>query len=148
MILQEEALNPDEVVSYFIGARQREHWDKFFLYLDLESLYLQIPGNETRYRASSEAERIRLVENYKEGLKNQTIDHDILLVPQEFRILKTTYTEKAGKVAVLMKIRYPDFTELKEYTYHLQRKRRIWYITGYTVRKSGAPNESLNRYQQ
>lgn len=137
MILREEALSPDQVVSYIIRARQMEHWDKFFLYLDLESLYLRIPGNEARYRASSEAERIRMVEEYREMLKSQTIDYDILLVPQEFRILKTTYTEEEGEVAVLMKIRYPDFTELKQYTYYLQKDRGIWYITNYDVRNLG-----------
>ena len=137
MILRREALSPDEIVSYFIRARQMEHWDKFFLYLDLESLYLAIPGSEVRYRNSSESERIRLIEDYREGLMNQTIDYDILLVPQEFRILRTTYTETEGDVAVLMKFRYPDFTELKEYSYRLAKKREIWYITGYTVKNLG-----------
>ncbi len=136
-ILRAEALNPDEVVSYMIRARQMEQWDKYFLYLDLEALFLRNPGNEARFRASSEADRISMVNQYKEQLRSQTIDYDILLVPQEFRILKTTYTEEEGEVAVLMKIRYPDFTELKQYTYELQKKRGIWYITDYNVRNLG-----------
>ena len=59
------------------------------------------------------------------------------MIPHEFRILKTAYTETEGTVDVLVKIMYPDFTELKQYTYQLERQRGIWKIINYDVRNLG-----------
>ena len=136
-ILKAEALPPDQVVSYMINARQRSQWQKFFLYLDLQSLFLRNPGSEERYRRGSEAERRFLIEEYRQSLQAETIDLDLLVIPHEFRVLKTTYTENQGVVDVLVKIRYADFTELKQYTYQLHKTLGIWYINNYEVRNLG-----------
>ncbi|MBI9100909.1 MAG: hypothetical protein JEY99_00730 [Spirochaetales bacterium] len=136
-ILRAEALSPDQVVSYVINARQRSQWEKFFLYLDLQSLYLRNPGNEAKYRRGSEADRRFQIEEYRQSLQAETIDQDLLVIPHEFRILKTTYTENEGTVDVLVKIKYSDFTELKQYTYQLQKSMGIWYIDNYEVRNLG-----------
>lgn len=136
-ILRIEALNPDQVVEYIIESRQLKRWDRFFLYLDLEALYLQHPGNEDRYFASSEEGRMRLLKEYKERLSSESIDFDILLTPSEFRILKTSYTDQEGEVVVLEKFGYTGFTEIKEYTYFLAKKLGVWYVTGYKVRNLG-----------
>ena len=136
-ILKAEALSPDEVVSYVINARQRSQWEKFFLYLNLEDLFLRNPGNEEKFRRASEADRMFLIEEYRQSLQAETIDQDLLVIPHEFRILKTVYTEDEGTVDVLVKIKYPDFTELKQYTYQLQKNMGIWYIVNYEVRNLG-----------
>ena len=136
-ILREEALPPDQVVAYTINARQRSQWEKFFLYLDLESLYLRNPGNAERYRRASDQDRRLQISGYREQLQAATLDRDLLVIPSEFRVLKTTYTETEGTVDVLVKIRYPDFTELKQYTYRLTMQRGIWKIINYDVKNLG-----------
>ena len=37
-VLVRERLPPDQVVEYMLSARQKSQWEKFFLYLDLESM--------------------------------------------------------------------------------------------------------------
>ena len=136
-ILREEAFPPDQVVSYTIQARRRSQWEKFFLYLNLESLYLRNPGNAEKFRRASDEDRRIQLSVYREQLESSIIDRDLLVIPSEFRILKTTYTETQGTVDVLVKIMYPDFTELKQYTYQLERQRGIWKIINYDVRNLG-----------
>ncbi|HUI70809.1 MAG TPA: hypothetical protein VL354_09825, partial [Spirochaetia bacterium] len=43
-------LPPDEVVSYTISARQKSQWEKFFLYLNLDSLLRKNPEKDRAYR--------------------------------------------------------------------------------------------------
>ncbi|MDR1893701.1 MAG: hypothetical protein LBQ61_03275 [Spirochaetales bacterium] len=136
-ILRAEALSPDQVVAYTIRARQHSQWEKFFLYLNVESLFLRQPINAERYRRASDAERRSLIEDYRNRLQSQTLESDLLLLPHEFRILRTAYTETEGTVEVLEKFRYSDFTELKQYTYRLNNTEGIWKITGYDVRNLG-----------
>ena len=76
---------------------------------------------------------IRLLEEFKKGLTQQVVDQDIVLIPQEFEIVKTEYTSREGSVRVIEKFRYPTYTEVKEYTYSLQKRDGIWYIVDYTV---------------
>ena len=61
------------------------------------------------------------------------VDKDIQVVPQEYTILNTQYTASRATVTVEMKFRYRDYTEVKEYTYHLERRDRVWMITEYEV---------------
>ncbi len=136
-ILKRTALPPDQVVSYVITARQKNDWNRFFLYLDLESLMTQEPRLEAKYRNSSEGERLDLLDNYKESLRNQVVDNDILLVPDSFEILNTTYTPLRGKVLVREFFNYRTYKEIKEYTYFLHRKEGFWTIYNYEIRNIG-----------
>lgn len=136
-IIKADPIPPDEVIDYTLIARQKSQWNKFLLYLDLESLYLRSQTNAERYRRLSQADRILEIEKYKEMLLNQTIDTDIVLNPHEFRILKTSYTEYDATVIVSEKFQYTGFVEKKEYTYYLHRDNDIWYIDNYYVRNLG-----------
>ena len=65
------------------------------------------------------------------------MDEDILVIPQEFEILNTQYTPSQGTVTVIEKFAYPDYTEVKEYTYYLERRENIWLIVNYEVMNIG-----------
>ncbi len=136
-ILQKIAMPPDQVVSYILAARQKNEWNKFFLYLDLESLMTEEPRLEAKYRSSSEAERMKLLEEYKKNLENNVIDNDILLVPTSFKILYTSYTPLKGKVVVEESFKYRTYTEMKEYTYFLHKMNGYWIIYNYEIRNTG-----------
>jgi len=136
-IIEREMLPPDEVVSFAIKSRQRGQWERFFLYLDVKSLLMNNPEWRVRYEKLPEEGRLRLLEDYTQALKKNAVDQDILVIPQAFEILKTSYSPFEGEVEVLSKFKYPDYTELKQYTYHLERKDRFWMITDYEVQNLG-----------
>ena len=137
MILQKNPIPPNEVVEYFIQARQKSEWDKFFLYLDVESIMLRNPELMQKYRSLSDEKRREMVSEYKEQMKQEIADEVILLIPEEYSILKTEYTLDRGTVLAELKFRYPGYMEVKEYTYYLSRKDKIWYIYNYEVRNLG-----------
>jgi hypothetical protein len=136
-ILKREALPPDQVVEYTIRSRQKSQWEKFFLYLDAESLMLKDPNLKASYQRQSDDKRRAMVEDYKNRLRQERVDRDILMIPAEFEILKTTYTATNATVLVKEKFAYPGFTEIKQYTYYLVRRDKVWYIENYDVRNLG-----------
>jgi hypothetical protein len=135
-ILKASALPPDEVTAYFLNARQEGQWEKFFLYLDLESLYRNSPGS-AGYKNMSEAQRIQTLRKFRENLKNQSIDNDIIVLPSEYEIIKTTYTPVEGTVEVIQKYNYPGYREVKFFVYHLMKKDSVWMIYDYEVQNRG-----------
>lgn len=137
MVLAQLALPPDEVVVYMLKARQKSQWERFFLYLDVEGLYLQNPENERRYIRLSDDERRASVERFAEALRSETTEDDFLLIPSEFDILKTSYTTNEATVLVLEKFRNQGYTEVKQFTYYLKRKDIVWTVFRYDVKNLG-----------
>ncbi|MDR2587921.1 MAG: hypothetical protein LBC67_00695 [Spirochaetales bacterium] len=142
-ILKANPLPPDEVVAYFINARQRGEWEKFFLYLNVESLYRNSPQGARSYRNMSEVQRIEALSRYREDLKNRTIDSDITLIPQDFEMVKTSYTSREATVEILQMYDYPGYREKKLFTYYLSRSDAVWSIYNYNVQNRGT--EALRR---
>jgi len=133
-IVAREVIPPDEVVERTIKARQRSQWATFFLYLDVRSLLRQNPEWQARYEKLSETARLALEQEYREQLKQEQVDKDILVIPQKFEIETTSYARFEAEVTVLMRFKYPDYTERKRYTYYLKRRDgRYWMITNYRV---------------
>ncbi len=130
-LLAREPLPPDEVVSYTLRARQKSQWEKFFLYLDLESLYQSSPSRRESYRRLSDENRRAALEGFRKQFQQKMVDNDIALVADDFEIQQTSYTPFEATVQVLEKFKERDFTELKRFTYSLTRRDRIWLITGY-----------------
>ncbi|MDR1626734.1 MAG: hypothetical protein LBT33_09345 [Spirochaetia bacterium] len=139
-ILKTLPLPPDQVVAYFLNARQQSQWEKFFLYLDIESLYRSLPGSGG-YRNMSETQRIETLRKFKNDLKAETLDNDIIVIPSDFEIIKTGYTPTEGTVEVIQKYNYPGYREVKLFTYYLTKKDSIWIIYNYEVQSRGT--ESL-----
>ena len=136
-IINAHPIPPDEVIEYMLSARQKSQWNKFLLYLDLEGLYLRSQANAERYRRLSQKDRLHEIEKYKQMLLSETVDTDIAMIPLEFKVLRTSYTEYNAEVKVSEKFQYQGFIELKEYIYYLHRDRDIWYIYDYDVRNLG-----------
>ena len=136
--LQQQPIPPDEVIDYLLRARQKADWDKFFLYIDIEGLYLKDRGREESYkRRMSDAERRAALQVYRATLTQATTTDDLLLIPREFEIIKTSYTQRDASVIVIEKFAYPDYTEVKEYTYYLSKRDSIWVLDNYEIKNLG-----------
>ncbi len=136
-VLQQEALPPDEVVTYMLHARQKGEWNKFFLYIDVKNLMLQQPDMKRRYDRSSDQQQRDMVANYKKELQQQSTNSDILVVPSDFTIQKTSYTATQATVLVKETFKHTNYSDVKEYTYYLHRPENIWLIYNYTVKNLG-----------
>lgn len=136
-ILKETPLPPDQTVQYMIEARRKGHWNKFFLYLDIESLYQKSPSGARSYKNMSETARIEALKRFREDLMASKADAEILTIPSEYEIIKTTYTAREGTVEVVQKFAQKGFREVKQYTYYLYKKDSIWVIYNYDVRNLG-----------
>jgi hypothetical protein len=135
--LEREAIPPDAVVAYTLHARQKSQWEKFFLYLDLERLYLRKPERERSFTRMSEEERKATLSAFESELRQQSVDQDILVIPSSFEIEQTRYTPFEAEVLVIEKFQYRDYTEIKRYTYTLLRSDSIWMITDYDIQNLG-----------
>jgi len=137
-VLRQEAMPPDEVVRYVLDARRRGSWNQFFLYLDLESLLQSNPDSQRRYQRLSDEDRRDMLNSFRRDLQQERADEDILLVPDSYSVLETSYAENRGTVVTEQRFRFDNYVEIKRYTYNLERRDDIWLITEYTVRNMGA----------
>jgi hypothetical protein len=132
-VLVREKLPPDEVISYLITARQKEQWEKFFLYLDLEAMLSRDSYRRRQWLAESEEGRQRMAARYRNELRSAVVDGDIAAIPQEFTIERTIYNTEEGTVTVLEYFKTGMYTERKRYTYYLRRRDDTWTIVDYSV---------------
>ena len=136
-VLVKQPIPPDEVVAYMITARQQSQWERFFLYLDPEAMLLNDPHQKRIYTTLNEAERLRMVAEYRKNLQNATVDGDIVVIPTSFEILRTVYDADEGTVIVRQKYRNPAYTEIRLYTYFLEKKDNYWIIVKYSMQSQG-----------
>jgi hypothetical protein len=136
-VLVRQRLAPDEVVSYMLTARQQSQWERFFLYLDLESMLLRDAVQRRRYLAENELGRRRMITDYRQSLQTAILDGDISMIPTTFEIQRTVYDNYEGEVTALLRFRNPTFTELRRYTYFLEKKDDYWVIVNYSVQGLG-----------
>ena len=130
-------LPPDEVVAFTITARQKSEWEKFFLYIDLESFLRRNPERDRVWRRSNEAAQRQMLDQFRQELMQSRIEQDISTIPTSFEIQKTTYNASQATVEVLVKFKYPDYTELKQYTYLLKKQNKYWIIYDYEIKNLG-----------
>lgn len=135
--LRRKQISPDQVITDTIIARQKNSWDEFFLYMDLEEMILRDSSLEKKFISESEDGRIRMIENYKISMRNKSAALDIIMVPNKFQIEKTAYTPTEGSVSVIQWFDYSTYSEKKRYTYYLHQKDGIWLIYDYTVDNLG-----------
>jgi hypothetical protein len=136
-VIAREALPPDAVVAATLQARQKSQWERFFLYLDLESLLRKNPEKDRAWRRSSQEAQRGMLDQYRKQLMAAKIQQDINVIPSSYEVQKTSYTPSEASVQVLEKFAYPDYTELKQYTYYLKRQDRYWIITDYEIKNLG-----------
>jgi len=123
---------PDEVIEYMLTSRMNKEWEKFFLYLDLEKLIMTHNYYRERYLKADKETQIEIINEYKQYLKRDRIDN-ISFMPTKFEIKKTEYSEGRAKVEALIFFKYQDYDEKKYYTYFLNKKGNIWYVSSYEV---------------
>ena len=136
-VIKREPIPPDEVVSFTIKARQKSQWDRFFLYFNLEKLILKNPERSRVYKRLSEENKKRMIGKFRDELREEKVDRDILTIPSSFQITKTTYTPFEGRVEVIEKFKYSDYTEVKKYIYYMERKDKYWQIVNYEIQNLG-----------
>lgn len=134
--LNAEKRSPDEVIKYMLEARMTGQWEKYFLYMDLDKLILNNNKFKNSYLKKDLERQKEILAEYKEYLKKDTIE-DISFLPHGFEIIKTEYSQGKGKVDVLVDFKYIDFIETKYYTFFLNKKGDIWYVTDYEVMNYG-----------
>lgn len=132
-LLKPADISPDKVVEQTIIARQKSLWDQYFLYMDVESLLERTPSLKKKYVTVSAEERNRMIQSFKSDLMQSRIENDIIAVPENFQIEKTTYTPTEGSVTVIEWFKYPNFSEKKRYTYKVRQREGIWQIYDYNV---------------
>jgi hypothetical protein len=137
MLLAREVLPPDAVVAATLQARQKSQWERFFLYLDLESLLRKSSEKDRAWRRSGPEAQRQMLEGFRRQLMTARIDQEINVIPSSFEVQKTSYTPSEATVQVLEKFTYADYTELKRYTYHLKKQDRYWIIADYEIKNLG-----------
>ena len=73
------------------------------------------------------------IEQYKEWLSKGEKDKDLLLVPESFHIIKTSFNETDAEVIVNKNFIGNSFTEEKQYTYFLKKNNSSWKIVDYEI---------------
>ena len=136
-VLVRQRLSPDETVAYMLTARQQSQWERFFLYLDLQTMLSRDALQKRRWQAENEEGRRRMVADYRQNLQNSIIDGDISVIPTTFEILRTVYNNDEGTVTALLKFRMPTYTEIRRYTYFLEKRDDFWTIVNYSVEGLG-----------
>lgn len=136
-VLKPESISPDKVVEQTIVARQKNLWDQFFLYMDIEKMLTRDQARKRKYTTLSDIERNRMIQDYKLDLMQARIDNAIVAIPESFYIEKTVYTQTEGSVSVIQWFKYDTFKEKKRYVYSVQKRDEIWHIYDYTVENLG-----------
>ena len=136
-ILQPEEISPDKVIEQTIIARQQSAWDKYFLYMDVESILKNNSTRSRKYNTASADERAEMLRQFKADLMQERIDTDIASIPRKFEIESTNYTQTQGTVKVLEWFKYQTYTEKKRYTYYVRQRDGIWQIYDYSVDNLG-----------
>jgi hypothetical protein len=136
-VLVRDRIPPDEVVQYLLTARQKSQWEKFFLYLDLETMISRDGNRGREWKAESEEGRRRMLNRYRQDLRGNETDREISLIPLKFEIERTVYDNLTGTVTVLQYFDMETFIQKKRYFWYLERKNGIWVIVDYSVTNLG-----------
>ena len=136
-VLQPEEISPDRVVEQTIIARQKNLWDQYFLYMDLEEMLKRDAKRARKYNMMSADERAQMLKTFKADLMLSRIDRDIVTIPDHFAIENTTYNRTEGFVKVIEWFKNDTFMERKRYTYYVRQRDGIWTIYDYVVENLG-----------
>lgn len=136
-VLARQPLAPDEVVTYTLDARQKDQWNKFFLYINLESLFLNNTDRNRRYRVADTRTKDYMLETFRTQMINQELELGIAARPYSFKILSVYYTEENAYVITRQVYRQPQYDEVKEYTWFLRKENGSWAIYNYEVKNLG-----------
>ncbi|MBN2352595.1 MAG: hypothetical protein JXD23_08510 [Spirochaetales bacterium] len=131
-------LPPDKVVIYTLKAREEGNWSKFFLYINLEALYINSalrtsPNGRDQFNRLSESEKKAKIDSYRKQIMALKSEGDLVLLASSFSVQKTSYTATDASVQVRQVYNHPDYQEVRTYRYTLRRNNGIWEIVSYQV---------------
>ena len=129
---------PDQVVGYTVEGLQDGAWNRYFLYIDLEGLFLSNPNRARTYRQLSDEERRDRLAQFKTDLEDALQEPELSAVPTSIEMVRTTYNTEEATVIMDQSYRYATFTEVKRYSYFLRRRDGVWYIYDYAVTNLGS----------
>ncbi|AHH10808.1 hypothetical protein bcCo53_000624 [Borrelia coriaceae] len=135
-VLKREGLSPDKVVEYLFSALRLGEREKFFLYIDIESLILNDQNKSYLYKQELKSGSNSMLEEYKDYLWNNN-NSNITRIPSKFSIVETTYTDSIGKVVSDVYFEDGHFYIAKRYTFFLKKYDYYWIIYDYTVQNTG-----------
>ena len=135
-VLKRENLSPDKVVEYLFSALRLGEKEKFFLYIDIESLILNDRNKSYLYKQEFKSGSDEMLKEYKDYLWENS-NSDISRVPSKFSIVETTYTDSTGKVVSDVYFDDGHFYVARRYTFFLKKYDYCWIIYDYTVQNTG-----------
>ncbi|BCR22035.1 hypothetical protein [Borrelia sp. HM] len=135
-VLKRENLSPDQVVEYLFSALRLGEKEKFFLYIDVESLILNDRNKSYLYKQEFKSGSDNMLKEYKEYLWENS-SSDISRVPSKFSIVETTYTDSTGKVVSDVYFDDGHFYVARRYTFFFKKYDYCWIIYDYTVQNTG-----------
>ena len=136
-ILQRSPIPPDEVIAQLLQARMQSNRSRFFLHLDVRSLFRMDPRRDAQFRRLSEQDQMVALREFEELLWAPSIQDSISRVPIRFDIIRTTYDATNATVEAIQRYQMNSFVEIKRFTYRLTRMDGVWYVVSYTVTNMG-----------
>ncbi len=130
-------MEPDKVIRYMLNSRKANDWNRFFACINLKTIYTKNSSRKIIYNKQTENERENLIKDYKELLKEEKTDKQIVATPSYYSIEKTTYTDTEASVIAVEYFKFRNFTEKKEYRYKLNKIDKIWIVYDYEVKNLG-----------
>ncbi len=136
-ILQAQPIPPDEVVAKLIEARMQSNRQRFFLHLDVTSLYRMDPRRDSQFRRISEQDQFAVLQEFQDVLWDPSIQDSISRIPMSYQILRTSYDATTAQVEAIQRYQMNSFVEVKRFSYRLNRRDGVWYVVSYTVTNMG-----------
>ena len=132
--LLRQNIPPDQVVRYLLDARIDEDWERFFLYLNLTSIYRALPSRDRLFIRLSARNQLLEIEKFRQDLQRNSTDDGIALRPLSYRILETSYNDNQAQVEVDLTFRQTiRGSPIRRYRYFLRRDNNSWEVYDYSV---------------
>ncbi len=132
--LRRQDIAPDQVVRFLLDARIAEDWDRFFLYLNLTSLYRALPTRDRAYSRLSAQNQLLEIERFRQQLQQERTDEGLALRPLSYSVVQSNYGSDQAQVwADLTFRRSARGSPIRRYQYFLRRDDGSWEIYDYNV---------------
>ena len=132
--LRRQDIAPDQVVRFLLDARIAEEWERFFLYLNLTSLYRALPTRDRAYSRLSSQNQLLEIEKFRQQLQQRRTEEGLALRPLSYRIVQSNYGNDQAQVwADLTFPRSGRGSPIRRYQYFLRRDNGNWEIYNYSV---------------
>ncbi|HRX17267.1 MAG TPA: hypothetical protein P5123_13200, partial [Spirochaetota bacterium] len=109
-------------------AEQRERWNDYLKYIDLEQYIYSFPDYAKAYLSGGDVVKREALRDFSTYLIKSRPD-----TISEYKIVSETVEDGRAKVSVLIKRAAAGMPFTYNYTYSLEKKSAVWMITGVTA---------------